>query len=197
MISQQKRIKKEDDLFKVLSIIGAKFSESNIVWAVGASVMLNQLGLIKNMNDLDILVDIKDIKKVDEILRGMGKNIETVENSVYSTTYFYEYVVEGIEIDIMAGFSINHDNGVYDFILDHESISKIEIINGVKIPFTSVEDWYVIYQLIPKRQDKVNLIENYLTLNGINNPYLLKRALMRKLPLTIKSNIKRILGSQF
>lgn len=196
-LSAAKYIKKEDKMFKTLSYIGEKLNDSNIVWAVGATMMLNQFGLINNSNDIDIFVDIKNINRADEILQSIGEKKKTEKNSVYSTEFFYKYLINGIGIDVMAGFAIDHSRGVYEFIFDTKSISKIETINGIDIPFTSLEDWYVIYQLIPNREFKVNLIEKYLTLNGIENPNLLKRALRGNLPLEIRSKIENVLSSNF
>lgn len=182
-------------MFKTLTYIGERFNNSNIGWAVGASMMLNQFGLVNDSNDIDVFVDIKDINRADEILQGIGEKKETGESSLYSTKFFYEYLINEIDIDVMAGFSVGHNRGVYDFIFDSESISKIETINEVDIPFTSLEDWYVIYQLIPNREFKVKLIEEHLTLNGIENPHLLERALRGNLPLEIRSRVKKMLGS--
>ena len=44
---------------------------------------------------------------------------------------------------------------LFKYTFDQSSISEIKIINGVNIPLTSLEDWYVIYQLIPNREIKV------------------------------------------
>jgi hypothetical protein len=41
------------------------------VWGVGASILLNYYGLIDKPNDIDILVDLKDIEKADIILNLM------------------------------------------------------------------------------------------------------------------------------
>ncbi|CEO05635.1 Uncharacterised protein [[Clostridium] sordellii] len=89
----------------------------------------------------------------------------------------------------MAGFAINHDNGVYNYIFDNMSISEYKLINGVSIPFTSLEDWYVIYQLIPNREVKVDMIEKYLLTNGVKKDNLLKRSLDCNLPLSIKNKL--------
>ncbi|MGV8984445.1 hypothetical protein [Clostridium sp.] len=78
-------------------------------------------------------------------------------------------------------------------MFDQSSISEIKIINGVNIPLTSLEDWYVIYQLIPKREIKVAMIENYLLLNGVKMPTLLERALRGDLPKKVRDKIEGIL----
>lgn len=66
----------------------------------------------------------------------------------------------------------------------------------MKIPLTSLEDWYVIYQLIPNRSAKVSLIEGYLRSNGIKRADLLRRMLAQKLPPEVKENIAGMLDLQ-
>lgn len=178
-------------MLETLSYIGGKFNDSNIVWAVGASVMLNQFGLIKHPNDIDIFVEIKDINKADEILKNIGEKKEVKKDSSYSTKYFYEYLINEIDVDVMAGFVINHSDGLYEYVFDKDSITKFKCINKVDIPFTSLEDWYVIYQLIPNRESKVNLIERYFHSNGIRNPDLFKRALRGNLTLEVREKLRR------
>jgi len=182
-------------MFNILSYIGEKLNNSNIVWGVGASILLNQFGLIEKTNDIDIFVDIKDIERVDEILKSIGEKKKRKKTSTYSTKYFYEYTVGGIDVDVMAGFAVNHNNGVFEYIFDYNAISEFRLINGVNIPFTSLEDWYVIYQLIPNRETKVNMIQKYLLLNGINKPFLLERALEGNLPIEVRKKIENILSS--
>ncbi|CEP40522.1 hypothetical protein [Paraclostridium sordellii] len=161
-------------MFDTLSYIGDKLNKANILWGVGASILLNQFGMVDTPNDIDIFIDIKDIHKADKILKKIGKKREYEETSTYSTKYFYEYVINGIDIDVMAGFAINHDN-------------------GVSIPFTSLEDWYVIYQLIPNREVKVDMIEKYLLTNGVKKDDLLKRSLDCNLPLGVKNKLINLL----
>jgi hypothetical protein len=95
----------------------------------------------------------------------------------------------------MAGLSINYDNGIFEYIFDQSSISDTKIINGVNIPLTSLEDWYIIYQLIPNREIKVTMVGNYLSSNGIKKPNLLKRALNGHLPDVVRDNIQRLLNA--
>ncbi|SHE70801.1 hypothetical protein [Clostridium fallax] len=180
-------------IFDTLKYIGKIFNDNNINWAVGASILLKKYDLITRPNDIDILVDIKDIETIDLILKSIGEKRKSEKIEIYSTEYFYEYVVNGIDIDIMAGFTINHENGKYRYIFDNKSISSIEIIDGIKIPFTALEDWYVIYQLIKGRENKVGLIEKYLKLNGIKRVDLLNRALKEQLPLSVINNIMNII----
>lgn len=179
-----------------LSYVGEKLNNTGILWGVGASLVLNQYGLISYPNDIDILVDIKDIRKTDEILKNLGIKKPTEETSIYSTKYFYEYVVNDIDIDVMAGFAINYDKNIYEYSFDSESITDIKSINGVNIPFTSLEDWYILYQLIPNKENKVNMIEKYLLYNGIKNTFLINRALSKELPNIVREKVQLLLRSQ-
>ncbi|MCD3352061.1 nucleotidyltransferase family protein [Clostridium botulinum D/C] len=182
-------------IFKVLIYIGKKLNDNGITWGVGASILLNQFGFIEKPNDIDIFISIKDIERADEVLKSMGEKKKWESSTTYSTKYFYEYIIDGVDIDVMAGFAVNHNSGVFKYNFNHTSISEFRKINKVDIPFTSLEDWYVIYQLIPSRESKVKMIENYFLSNGIKNPILLKNSLKGNLPIEIQERVKKILGS--
>jgi hypothetical protein len=184
-------------MFKTLSYIGEKLNESNVKWAVGASILLNQFGLIDKPNDIDIFVDIDDIERADEVLKSIGHKKKWEKTGLYETKYFFEYVIEDIDIDVMAGFAVKHSSGIFEYIFDNNSISEFKIINDVSIPFTSLEDWYVIYQLIPHREAKVKMIEKYLLSNGIKKTIVLKRALEGCLPVKVRRKIEDILNQEF
>lgn len=181
-------------MFATLSYLAEKLNDERVVWGVGASILLNHYGLIEKPNDIDILVELKDIEKVDIMLKSIGEKKVREKTDRYSTEYFYEYIVNGFDVDVMAGLSINHDSGIFKYIFDQSSITENQKYNGVNIPLTSLEDWYVIYQLIPDREVKVKKIENYLSLNGVKNPSLLERALRGDLPKRVRDKIEGVLG---
>ncbi|MBB6713422.1 hypothetical protein [Clostridium gasigenes] len=182
-------------MFDTLRDIGEKLNEGGILWGLGASMLLNHYGFIDKPKDIDILVDVKNIEKADKILKSMGEKRLWEKSDNYSTEYFYEYVINGFEVDVMSGLRINHSEGIYKYIFDEKSISKTIQIHDIDIHLTSLEDWYFIYQLIPNREIKVNMIEDYLLLNGIKKPELLDRALTGDLPNEVRCNIKRLLNS--
>lgn len=182
-------------LLDTLSYIGSKLNEENIAWAVGASILLNHYGLVDKPNDIDIMVNIKDIEKADKVLTSLGKRKIQEKVSTYDTEYFYEYVVNGIDVDVMAGMIINHGEGAYRYKFDNEAITSKKIINGIEIPLTSLEDWYVLYQVIPNRERKVKLIEEYLLQNKTKNPELLIRAMEGNLPNKVRNRIIQFMNS--
>ncbi len=189
-------------LFKVLSMVADKLNKENITWGIGASVMLHQYGLVSMPNDIDILVEIKDIEKVDGILKEMGEKKPLNPIKTYSTKYFYEYELQGVDIDVMAGLTINHEEGRYEYAFHKDSLvfaKGNDISNDpsgefnldyITLPFTTLEDWYVIYQLIPGRENKVQLIEDYLKAKGTCRVDILKRTLNQPLPYKVEKRIK-------
>lgn len=179
-------------MFNTLAKIGKSLNEFNVTWAVGASLMLNQYRLIDKPNDIDLIVVLADIHKADMILKSLGEKKKWEETSTYGTKYFYEYIIDGIDIDVMAGLAVNHDEGVFDYIFNDQSVSEFEQIGGINIPFTSLEDWYVLYQLMPNREPKVKMIEDYLISEGIGRKGLLERALGGNLPVEVRKRVEKI-----
>lgn len=177
-------------MIEILKLIGKKFNEKEILWAVGASVLLNKYNLIDNPNDIDILVSLEDVEEADKILKNIGIKKESKETNTYSTKVFNEYLVNGVDIDLIAGFKINHIEGSYEYIFDYKSINENVDIDGIKIPFTSLEDWYVLYSIMPNRENKVKLIEEYFNENGVIRKDLLKRALRGEMLSSVREKIK-------
>ena len=182
-------------MLEVLSVIAEKLNTAKIVWAVGGSILLKQYGLIQNPLDIDIFVHIDDIGRADETLGAIGQKKQYANSRIYSTKHFFEYEINGIGVDVMSGLAIRHSTGVFKYQFDHHSITEIRNIHGTAIPFTSLEDWYVIYQLIPNRESKVKLIKEYLLSNKIKYAFLLERTLQDDLPEDIKVNIRMMLDS--
>ncbi|WP_246552210.1 nucleotidyltransferase family protein [Vallitalea pronyensis] len=177
-------------MFNTLSYIGEKLNHEGVVWGVGASVLLHYHGLVEQPKDIDILVATNDIKKVDNLFKNIGIKSKPYKTTTYATEFFYEYIIKGFDVDVMAGLRIKCQDGVFSYGFDASSITDNIEINGITIPLTSLEDWYVIYQLIPNRQSKVMMIENHLLVHGIQNPTLLERLLRGYLPKEVREKIQ-------
>ncbi|NRT71614.1 hypothetical protein [Clostridium beijerinckii] len=180
-------------MLKALSYIGNKLNNLNIVWGVGGSVLLSHFGLLDSLNDIYIFIDINDIEKIDEMLKGINNEKPNKESKLYSPKYFYRSIIEDSEINIIAGLKINHRDGTFKYIFHSDSISESTKINGIDIPLMSLEDWYVLYQLDPNRKKEVALIEKFLLTNDIKNPNLLERSLRGDLPMELINKIERML----
>lgn len=67
----------------------------------------------------------------------------------------------------MADFSIRHAGGLYVYKLDPSCFTFIERKN-TRLPLTPLEDWYLLYQLMPGREARVSQIEAHLRSHGAN-----------------------------
>lgn len=181
-------------LTESLSYIAEKFNESEIIWAVGGSLLLNYYGLVNDPKNIDILVDIKDVKIADSILKSIGKKRASEKKNEYSTLYYYEYVINGESVHLMAGITINHKEGSFKYVFNNSSIAKQKKVNGQVIPMTSLEDWLVLYDVVPMESKKVKLIENYIKKNGVKSPRSFKMALRGNLPYEVKNKVEKLLG---
>lgn len=174
--------------------IAKELNKEQITWAIGASVLLNFYKLVDDPNDIDIIVKISDIEKTNRTLKKIGYKKSSEKSGFYSTKYFYEYEINKIDIDVMAGFVINYDrNKQYLYEFNQESITKVLNINNVEIPLASLEDWYVLYSLMNNRGEKVNLIENYFRENGVRNFEILKKHMSKDIPKKVRENISDLL----
>lgn len=148
----------------VLSRVAEKLNHENITWAVGASLLLYLKGIVHEFADIDIMIAEDDADRAREILLTFGRQLPAKPNTLYQTKYFGEFEVDGVDFDIMAGFSIVHDGAALYFPLEKEQMRDYADINGVKIPLHSVEKWRYFYELMG-RTHKVEMIDQ-ATLGG-------------------------------
>lgn len=172
-------------------------NEEGIIWALGASSVLYYNGYETVPNDFDLFVSLDQYQKVESKLNMIGKSIYKEDtNSIYNTQGFNCFEIEDIEVDLIAGFYIRHDEGEFKFPFDWHSIDQVFDYEGSQINVMSLEDWYVLYQLIPGREEKVKVIYDFLMNKEFIRMGLLKRTLELELPEEIKQSIMKITQSQ-
>ncbi len=142
----------------VLSQIAQELNQKNITWAVGASLLLYFKGIVTDFHDIDIMVPEDEIDEVKEVLLSFGTIQPPNPNVTYKTRHFLEFVVEGVEIDVMAGFIIMSRDKEHQFPLVKGNIKEFTQMKGVRIPLQSLEEWRTYYQLMG-RDEKVELID--------------------------------------
>lgn len=178
-----------------LSALAAKLNALNIVWAAGASSVLYEHGLVGVVNDLDVLVQMEDVQRLDQYLAPFAVGAPEKEHPKYKTAFFREYRMNNVDIDVIAGFAIAHDAGIYHYRFDREAIDRVAVLNGVGVPIAAIEDWYVLYQLMEGKETKVDLIEDHFQANGIEAPYRLVAALEQPLPEVVRKRILKLLDN--
>jgi hypothetical protein len=135
-----------DDKLLVLSDIGQEFNSAGVTWAVGASLLLYLNGKTDDFDDIDLLISEKDVLRVKELMQQFGALSPKNPNARYKTRHFLEYTIDGVDIDIMAGFVIVHDGIDHDCSLDPDTITSSAMVNNVSIPLHSLNEWCKYYE---------------------------------------------------
>ena len=144
-----------------LTRIAHLLNNSNVTWAVGASVLLYFKGIVDNFHDIDIVISEDDIDTVKELLSSCGTLQPPNPNVRYKTRAFLEYVIDGVDVDVMAGLVILGGEDEHYFPLMQESIADYIQLNDSTVPLQSLEEWKQYYSLMG-RTEKVKLIEQAL-----------------------------------
>lgn len=143
----------------VLSSIAEKLNSAKLTWAVGASLLLYFKGISDSFNDIDLMVVEADAERAKSLLLDMGQMQPPKPNGNYKTPYFYEFVIDGVEVDVMSGFIIVKDGQNYDCSLTRDMIVEHIVVNGQSIPLQAVSDWRRYYKLMG-REAKVAMIDS-------------------------------------
>lgn len=179
-------------ILKTLNLITNNLNDKGITWGIGGSLMLHCYDLIENYNDIDIIVSEQNIDIAISILDKLGSRTTIEPSKIFASKYFYKYKINNICIDVIAGFTINHSNGSFKMTFDKNSIHSFNFRNII-LPICTLEDWYIIYQLIPNKQEKVAILKNYFMNNGISKPEIFNSTNIKTLPISIKKDITSLI----
>lgn len=147
-----------DNHMKVLIKLAKLLNDYDLKWSLGASLMLKLRGFNVTVKDIDIIVNTDEIEKLERVLNTFGFKKE-IRSSKYLTDHFYELVIDEIEVDIMVGFKVKTNTGIYTFN-DDDKIEELKM-NDVFIYLSSLEEWVKAYRAM-NRADKVSMIEERL-----------------------------------
>lgn len=142
----------------LLSHIAKELNHKNITWAIGGSMLLYFKGITSEFHDIDIMAAEEDVEILKDVLLSFGNIQSHNPNAKYKTKYFLEFHIDGIDVDVMAGFVIVNKDKEYYFPLKKENIKDHTEINGIKIPLQSLEEWRNYYRLMG-RDEKVKMID--------------------------------------
>lgn len=143
----------------VLQKIAKIFNQNKIVWALGGSALLYFSGITREFADLDLTVQLADAEKAKSLLCLLGQQKESAPQAQYRTACFKEFVIDEVEIDLIAGFCIVKEGKEYDCPFDKSDIDRTVLSGGEEIFLQSVKSWRRYYELMGRR-GKVELIDN-------------------------------------
>ena len=151
-----------DKKLKVLELFAKRLNEADINWAIGASLLLYFKNIVEDFNDIDVVLEVDGVIKLQEIFEELGAEALPIsDNGGFKTTCFLKYVLDGVLIDVMAGFKVVDESGTHDCSFKASDVSECYMLNGIKIPLDKLNNWERYYSLL-KRPNKVKLIQDYL-----------------------------------
>lgn len=143
-----------------LSKLARELNRENVLWALGGSMLLYCSGIPTEVHDLDLLIAERDIPAAERAMLRLGKKKPEKPNTGFCSRYFGEFVIDGVEVDVIAGFTIVTPEGVRRFPLMETEVSSQMEIGGEEIPLHSLRAWRMYYALMG-RTEKVRLLDDF------------------------------------
>ena len=147
-----------EEKLAVLARIGTMFDAAGICWAVGGSLMLYLRGITDVFHDIDLMVAESDALRAKELLLRLGALAPPHPAGQYQTRHFYEFTVDGVEIDLIAGFVITAGGTAQECPLLPADIDGSITVGGAVIPLHALAVWRRYYMLMG-RTEKVAMID--------------------------------------
>ena len=182
-------------MINTLKTIAKALNQASIEWCIGGSLVLYYSCLIENVHDIDIIVAENNYEKARAILQEHGLEYPVPESTIFISSQFSKFKVNNTKVDLISGFKIKTSLGIYHYIFDDLAISKTIELGDVVVPTGALEDWYVLYHLMPNRESKIAILDNHF-LSHPSNTRLLKRALKQSIPKNVKEAVLKIVKKQ-
>ena len=149
---------------EALARLAADLNENDVLWAVGASAMLFLRGIVQDFHDIDLLVCEEEVEVAKEILLRHGTLLPTRPDDRFGSHHFLEFDVDGVEVDLIAGFVVNSADGKQQICpLQVEEVDACVDVLDQAIALHSLQVWYQYYTWMG-RKDRIKNIEDYLAI---------------------------------
>ena len=145
----------------ILSRVAEGLNSAGVTWCVGASLLLYFRGRTEDFHDIDIMVATEDADKAEQVLNGFAQPRPAEPVPQFGTKRFIEYSIEGVDIDMIAGFSIIQQGREYDCALQPDQIEDTVTVEGQPVPLQALGCWKRFYRLMGRnaRADLLKDIE--------------------------------------
>lgn len=147
-----------EKLIPVLARIAAAFHEKGIRFALGGSMMLLLRGLPVTVHDLDLMVFLEDAELARAQLALLGTTLKKESSDRFVSAAFHRFAIDGVEVDLIAGFAIKKEGEVLSFPLQTSQMDGEAMVENQKVPLHALKQWEQFYTLMD-RQDKLRMIK--------------------------------------
>lgn len=169
-----------------LRFVISMLEKEAIPYHIGGSLLLCAAGMRTAVNDIDILFDYCDFEKVKVLFSNHIVRIRPKSEN-YLTKELIEIKIGETEFDLIFDFGIQVGEYLYHYPISSSFSSQILQLDGKKFVFSKVEEWYLIYKLMNKREAKISLISSYFYETGHIDFDYLDSMTMREMPEEILS----------
>ncbi|SNZ14600.1 hypothetical protein SAMN05421503_2510 [Terribacillus aidingensis] len=165
--------------------------EHEVPYSIGGSLLLFLKGLPVQPNDVDLLVKPENFTQAKQVLQKRAVQTEDKPpQGCYSTKACTTFtVLDDIQVDLMTDFAITYKDNL--FRMPFTAVMEQTAV-GI-LPLSSMEAWYVMYWLLPRKKEKRKLMENYFRLHGLPNRKILEEARRIGMPAEADHAISKLL----
>lgn len=149
----------DKDIEKKLSIlakVARGMNAAGLTWAVGASLMLFLRGRVNRFHDIDIMVDEAQVNEAQAVILKLGVAKDFKPHPRFLTRHFHEFDIEGVEVDLIAGYVIVCNGVPHECPLRHEDIDGTATVCDEVIPLHALEVWRRYYMLMGRPEKAKN-----------------------------------------
>jgi hypothetical protein len=143
---------------KALKTLSERFKEKNLKWALTGSVNMALQGIEIELNDIDIIVNLEDFKKIKEMFSDLRPS--AAEKSKFGGLKF-KLVIGGAEVEIIGEA---RNDKIYLHSLLEKNLTHVNM-DGIKIPCFTLKLEAKAYSLI-NREEKAELIRKFIEENN-------------------------------
>lgn len=167
-------------------------NRAGVAWGVGASALLYLEKVAESYRDFDLLLTADAMDEAKHALLGVGaaEAPPAPASGTYASQAFWECALDSAELDLIGGFTIRRKDGVYRYPFGRERIARWVDVQGERVPLSPLEDWYVLYLLMPGRAKQAALLGRYLRANPREHSRLwLNLWLSNRLPGEVRERV--------
>ena len=115
---------------KALRRLAEKLNAAGVAWAMGASWLLCQRGILDSYHDFDLMVKECDVDRADRILTRLGMGGRQDTGDAYHGAYHFD----GADFDVLAGAVLHTPEGEWHWIFDEGAVAGHAEVQGAQVP---------------------------------------------------------------
>ena len=172
-----------DQALSALGKIAHALNNEKIVWGVGGTALLFLQGLLPVPERLELLAEPAGFPSAVKALGKLGV-VETRPGGPHgalSATHHYTCTLGGASVSLFADMAVQRKEAAFRYPFAADRITGYIRLGDTAVPVTPLEDWYVLYLLLPGRARLAVQISRCLRANTLLadrtrfNPWLANR----------------------